>query len=142
MEMKKTMGVTVRPRMFVREVTLANVTLVIQFLLGMYINLYVEFPTSGPADAWKFAWSSLPVAAHIILGTLGLLATIVMLVRSIIRKNRHWIVVASIGVAGLLLSVIGGETFITVQNELASYLMSIGFLTTLLALNWGLYTQK
>jgi hypothetical protein len=24
---------------------------VIQFLLGMFINLYVNFPTSGPAEA-------------------------------------------------------------------------------------------
>ncbi len=138
MEMEKTL----KPRMFVREVTLANVTLVIQFLLGMYVNLYVEFPTSGPADAWRFAWSSAPVAAHIILGALILLASISMLVRSIIRKNRHWIIVSSVGVAGMLLAVVGGETFITSLNELTSFLMSVGFLVALLALNWGLYSQK
>jgi len=149
MEMEKSMentaqtktSDTVKARLFVREMTLANVTLAIQFLFGMYINLYVKFPTSGPADAWSFAWHTWPVAVHIILGTLILLSSISTLVRSIRMKNRHWITFISIGVAAMLLSVIGGERFITTQNELASYLMSFGFLAGLLALNWGLYTQ-
>jgi len=140
-KMERTLEGVAKSRLFVREVSLANVTLTIQFLLGMYINLYVEFPTSGPADAWSFAWHSWPVAAHIILGTLILLISISTLVRSIRLKNRHWITFISIGVAAMLLSVIGGETFITTQSELASYLMSLGFLIGLLALNWGLYTQ-
>jgi hypothetical protein len=41
----------------------------------------------------------------------------------------------------MLLSVIGGETFVTTQNELASYLMSIGFLIGILSLNVGFLTQ-
>jgi hypothetical protein len=141
MTAQATTGDMVKPRLFVREVSLANVSLAIQFLLGMYINLYVNFPKTGPADAWKFAWHTWPVAAHIILGTLILLSSISTLVRSIILKNRHWIIYVSIGVAAMLLSVIGGETFITTQNELASFFMSFGFLIGLLALNWSLYTQ-
>jgi len=145
MEMEKMMGKkeegAVKARLFVREVSLANVTLAIQFLLGMYINLYVGFPSSGPAEAWSFAWHTWPVAAHIILGTLILLTSISTLVRAIRLKNRHWITFIGLGVSAMLLSVIGGERFITTQNELASYLMSFGFLGGLLALNWGLYTQ-
>jgi len=149
MEMEKLMenttqtktGDRVKPRLFFREVSMANVSLAIQFLLGMYINLYVKIPTSGPAVAWKFAWHTWPVAVHIILGTLILLSSISTLVRSIILKNRHWIIFVGLGVAAMLLSAIGGERFITTQNELASYFMSFGFLAGLLALNWGLYTQ-
>jgi hypothetical protein len=145
MEMEKAMQArpedTPIPRLFAREMYGANVSLAIQFLLGVYINLYVKFPTSGPADAWSFAWHTWPVAAHIILGTLILLAGISTLVRSIRLKNRHWITFAGLGVAALLLSVIGGESFITTQNELASYFMSFGFLVGFLAFNWGLYAQ-
>ena len=145
MEMEKMMGTkeaaAAKPRLFVREMSLANIMLAIQFLLGMYINLYVKFPSSGPADAWSFAWHTWPVAAHIILGTLILLAGISTLVRSIRLKSRHWITYASFAVAAMLLSVIGGERFITTQNDLASYLMSFGFLAGLLVLNRGLYTQ-
>ena len=61
MEMEKTMNkmeeAAPKPRLFVREVAGTNVALVIQFLLGMYVNLYVNFPTTGPAEAWKFAWT-------------------------------------------------------------------------------------
>ena len=141
MEMEKTLDKKMKPLLFAREVTFANVALVIQFLLGMYINLYVKFPTSGPGDAWKFAWSSVPVAAHIILGTLGLLSTILLLVRSIKLKNHHWITVTAIGVAAMLLAVLGGELFITTLKELASYLMAVGFVAALLTLDWGFYTQ-
>jgi hypothetical protein len=44
-------------------------------------------------------------------------------------------------VAGLVLAYIGGERFVTAQNDLGSYLMSIGFLIALVALNRGLYAQ-
>ena len=141
METVKTMQTTMKPRLFAREVVMANISLAIQFLFGMYINLYVEFPAGGPAEYWKFAWHSWPVVIHIILGTLILLASLSTLVRSIMLKNRHWIIFASLSAAAMLLSVIGGETFITTQNELASYLMSLGFLTGLLAINWSFYTQ-
>jgi hypothetical protein len=139
--MEKTMQTVDRARIQIRGLLLPDILLVIQFLLGMYINLYVTFPSSGPADAWKFAWRTVPVAAHIILGTLILLATIHTLVQSAIRKNRHMVKFGSIGVAAMVLSVLAGETFITSQNELASYLMSLGFLAGLLALNIGFLTQ-
>jgi hypothetical protein len=145
MEMEKTMqtsaAATEKPRLFARSVAAANISLAIQFLFGMYINLYVKFPTSGPADAWRFAWHTWPVAVHIILGTVILLFSINTLVQAIRLKNRHWIKFIGIGVAAMLLSVLGGERFITTQNELASYFMSFGFLVGLLVLNWGLHTQ-
>jgi hypothetical protein len=64
------------------------------------------------------------------------------MVQSAIHKNRHMILFGSIGTAAMLLSVLGGETFLSTQNELASYLMSFGFLTGMLSLNWGFFTQK
>jgi len=131
-------GDTAKPRMFVREIMFSNIALVIQFLLGMYVNLYVTFPTTGPADAWKFVWTVWPVAAHLILGSLLLLGGISLLVRAIARKNRHWITFGAIAVFGLLLAYLGGERYVTTLNDIASYVMSVGFLTTFLALNWGL----
>jgi hypothetical protein len=141
MEMEKTNAGAMKPRLFAREVAFTNVALVIQFLLGMYINLYVKFPTSGPAEAWKFAWTVWPVGVHIILGSLLLLGGISLLVRAIRRKDQHWIVFSAIAVLGLILAYLGGERYITTLNDIASLVMSIGFLTTFLALNWGLYTQ-
>ena len=141
MEMDKMVQTSETRRISARGILLPDLTLVIQFLLGMYINLYIKFPSSGPADAWRFAWHTLPVAAHIILGTLILLGTIGTLVQSIRGKKRHMIQYGSVGVAAMQLAVIGGETFITTLNELASYLMSLGFLIGILAFNIGFLTQ-
>jgi hypothetical protein len=145
LKMEKTMqtnaGATAKPRLFAREIALTNVALVIQFLLGMYINLYVNFPTNGPAEAWKFAWTVWPVGTHIILGTLLLMGGISLLIRAIRRRDRHWILFSAIAVFGLLLAYLGGERYITTLNDIASFLMSFGFLITFLGLNWGLYYQ-
>jgi hypothetical protein len=135
MEMEKAL----KPRMFVREVVGVNIALVIQFLLGMYINMYIEFPKTGPLAAWTFAKHSVVVMSHIVLGTLLLIGGIALLVRSIRTRNRHWTIVAAIAVFGMLMSWSGGERYITTQNDIASFFMAMGFLVTLLGLDWGLY---
>lgn len=139
--MEKTNQTMMKARVPVKGILLPDILLVIQFLLGMYINLYIEFPKTGPADAWSFAWHSVPVATHIILGTLILLSTIANLVRAARMKNRHMTIIGSIGTAAMLLSVLGGERFITTQHEWASYLMSFGFLVGILVFNVGFLTQ-
>ena len=133
---------TIKPRRFVREVLGLNVALVIQFLLGMYINMYVEFQKTGPLAAWTFAKHSVVVMTHIVLGTLLLIGGIALLVRAMRSKNHHWTIVASIAVFGMLMSWLGGERYITTQNDIASYFMAVGFLISLLGFNWGLYTQS
>ena len=70
-----------------------------------------------------------------------MLGGISLLIRAIRRKNRHWITYSAIAVFGLILGYLGGERYITTLNDVASYLMSVGFLIVFLALNWGLYTQ-
>jgi hypothetical protein len=82
-----------------------------------------------------------PVIAHILLGTIILIATVITFIRSIRMKNRHLIIYGAVGTAAMLLSVIMGETFITTQNDIASYFMSVGFLVGILALNYGTLTQ-
>jgi len=128
-----------KPRMFAPQMISAVIFLVIQYALGMYINLFVEIPRTGPAAAWSFAWHSIPVAAHIIIGTLSLLFTIVLLVRAIRMKDRHWITLAAIATAALLLAVTGGEEFITTHNDIFSYLMSLGFVAAILDFSWGYF---
>jgi hypothetical protein len=62
----------------------------------------------------------LVVIAHITVGTLILVATIINFIQSVRLKNRHMIKFKTAGLTGVLLAVIGGETFITTQNDLAS----------------------
>ena len=131
----------IRPRAPLRMILIPDILVAIQFILGMYINLYVEFPQTGPVDNWKYAVHTISVIAHIIVGTLILVLTVLSFVNSVRMKNSHQIKFSAVALTGVLLAAIGGVTFITTQIEMASYIMAIGFMTGLLAVNLGFITQ-
>lgn len=124
----------------VRALILPDALLVIQFILGMYNNLYVTFPTSGFLDNWKFAARSISESLHILIGTIILVFTFNTLAKAIRMKNRHMITVGIIGGFSMLLAFIGGILFVSTQNDVWSYAMSIGFLIGILGLNIGALT--
>ncbi len=49
-----------KPRMFAPQMISAVIFLVIQYVLGMYINLYVEIPSTGPARGVEFCLAQHP----------------------------------------------------------------------------------
>jgi hypothetical protein len=125
-----------------KAIIVPDLLLVVQFLLGMFNNFYVNFPEhAAPLDNWKFVLHSISEQAHIFLGIIMLLAVINTLVGAIRMKNTHMIRTAMIGLTGVLLAVIGGVLFVTTQIDLFSYLMSIGFLIAVLAVNIGFLTN-
>jgi hypothetical protein len=70
--------------------------LIVQYILGMFTNLFVQFPdTTIPAKLWEFAWAQVSEASHIILGLLLFIGTLVLLIRALAYKNRTWTVAAS-----------------------------------------------
>jgi hypothetical protein len=119
------------------------VALVIQYALGMYVNLLVSFPeTANEGQLWEFAWSQDPLAAHIILAILILLGAIVALVRALVYKNKKWVVASSIGLIAVLAAGASGASFIPSQVDLYSYSMSLAFLVAILAYAWGLFATR
>ena len=120
-----------------------SVALVIQYALGMYVNLFVSFPeNANEGQLWEFAWSQTPLAAHIILAILILLGAIVALVRALLHKNRTWIIANSIGLVAVLAAGASGAIFIPSQTDLYSYSMSLAFLIAILAYAWGLFNSR
>jgi heme A synthase len=118
------------------------VFLVVQYVLGMAANLFVQFPQNADAgELWGFAWSQALVAAHIVIGTLMVIGAIVLVVRSLIRKNRSWIVFSIIGLLAILAAALTGATFISTQSDAYSYSMSLAFIVALAAYGWGVYSQ-
>src|SRR5438045_4917693 len=86
------------------------IVLAIEYLLGMTANLFVEFPNSkSEGTMWFFAFKNIPVALHIIIGILVVGGGIVLLIRSIQKKNKLWINVSSIGFVTLLISALSGS---------------------------------
>ena len=115
--------------------------LVVQYALGMYVNLYVSFP-SGANDGqlWEFAWSQTPLAGHILLAMLILLGALILFGRSIVQRDRRWTIASGIALLAILAAGGSGAAFIPSQTDLYSYSMSLMFLVAILSYSWVLFT--
>ena len=117
--------------------------LVVQYIIGMFGNLYVQFPdTTEAGKLWQFAWAQAPEASHIILGALLFIGTLALLIRALIYKNRTWTIAAGLSLAGILVAVYSGVSFIPTQYDPYSLIMSMAFIVALLAMLWGYYASK
>ena len=119
------------------------IVLAIEYLLGMTSNLFVQFPNSKSEGAmWAYAFKSIPTALHIIVGILLVGGSIMLLIRSIQRKNKLWIRISIIGLITLIMAAMSGSRFIPTQQASYSYIMSIAFIAAFLAYGWGVYQTK
>lgn len=117
--------------------------LIIQYLLGMYTNMFVNFPESGTErQMWEFARSQTVLVVHILLGIFLLLNSIWMIIRAFRAKAKVWKIPAVIGFLTIFLAAFGGTKFVPTQNDNYSFLMAVAFLVALIAYFWGLYKIK
>jgi hypothetical protein len=116
-----------------------SAALVIQYALGMYVNLFISFPQNATGgQLWEFAWSQKPLAAHILLAILILLGAIVALVRAVVYKNKRWVIANSLGLSAIIAAGLSGAAFIPSQTNAYSYSMSLTFLVAIFSYVWGL----
>jgi heme A synthase len=117
--------------------------LVVQFILGMITNLFVQFPdTTQEVQQWEFARTQLPLMMHIALGLLLFVSGITFLVRAINARERIWIISSSTGLLGIVAAIISGTAFVPTQADRYSLLMALAFMLALLAYGWGLYASR
>jgi hypothetical protein len=115
------------------------VSLIVQYALGMYVNLFVEFPQNAAAgQLWEFSWRQPSLATHIIVGILLLFGSLVFFIRVVRRPSPAWKKPALLGLIGIVLAGLGGSTFIPTQSNAYSYLMSLAFLISFFGYTWGL----
>ena len=129
-------------RILRRQILIILVLLIIQYALGMYANLYVQFPDSisgGPA--WEFAWTQLPVALHIVNAFLLYIIGITFLVTAR-RHDKTLVKYAVWGLIGITLAAVSGALFIPLQNDIFSYGMSLFFIIAFIAYIGGLYKLR
>jgi hypothetical protein len=87
------------------------ILLIVQFALGMGVNLYVTLPAAGhPGHASWFGNGAL-LALHAALGVLLILAAISVLVRTIMARNATLIVTSAAGLVAILLAAFFGSGF-------------------------------
>ena len=112
--------------------------LVVVFLLGMTVNLYIAFPTNLKIDAMQLAAHTPSIQWHMIVASLVLLVGLAALVLSVVARH-VWALGATL--AGLALALVaygGGMMFLTNgYQESASMMMAVGFIGAFVACALG-----
>ena len=117
--------------------------LVLQYVLGMVTNMWVQFPQTDQVNQlWDAARAQLPSLAHIILGVLLLAGAIIFVIRAASQHRRNWIVSSALGVTAILVAAFGGATYVSSQSDAWSMVMALGFIGAVLAYGWGLYATR
>src|SRR3989442_4336834 len=112
--------------------------LILQFLLGMFANLFVTFSTSTDPNplAVVFTGGSPALMLHVIVAVVLFVLALVVLVTAtfIHRRPAIAIAIASAGFASVALAFFSGVAFVYTgyANNTLSYLMAVGFLLGLI----------
>jgi len=116
----------------------AAVLLIIQFALGIAVNLYVALPNHKPFFSTVFG--SALLAAHVTVAVVLLGASIGALVRAI--RARRVILLTAVGFASVLAAGIAGATFTGSQNDGASLAMALATAVAMFSYLAAIFTLR
>jgi hypothetical protein len=85
--------------------------LIVQFALGMGVNLYVTLRAAGHPGHSSFFGNGPLLAIHATLGMFLILVAIFVLVRAIMARNVTLIVTSTVGLAAILVAAFFGSGF-------------------------------
>jgi hypothetical protein len=119
----------------------AAIMLLIQYGLGIGVNLYVTLPTAGVGGRGiGQAFSSGPaLAVHTVLGLLLILTALSMVVRSVIARHRASIATSVAGLLAILAAAGYGASFVHHGSNAASLGMALATGVALLCYVIGLF---
>jgi hypothetical protein len=105
----------------------AFVLLVIQFALGIYVNLYVPVPGADHGHGFGQAIANGPagITLHIVLGLLLILAALGFLVQAILARRPALIAAAAAGLLAMIGAAASGSTFAGSGRDSASMAMAL-----------------
>jgi hypothetical protein len=116
----------------------AVVMLLIEFVLGIWVNLYAQLPSSdsghGPLSAFGRAVADGPVmlGIHALLGTLLLITAIAAVVRAALARRAAWIAVAAVALLAIAVAWFSGTRFVGHPASGASFSMAVATAVALL----------
>jgi hypothetical protein len=125
--------------------------LMIQFLLGMAVNLFVTISTNHPGAnppeyfggvvqsvTWAILHGHILVILHASLGLLLVLNALGLLVAAIRVRQRDLITVTAFGLFGVLAAGFNGGSFLNYNQDFSSMLMATFFAIAVVAYAVGL----
>lgn len=120
------------------------ITLIVQYGLGIGVNLYVTIPATGRAGrGMGQAFSNGPVlAVHTVLGLLLLASAIAVLTRAIMVRRKPVAVTSAIGLLAILGAAAAGSSFVSTGKAAASMGMAMATGVALLCYVVALYTLR
>ena len=126
-----------------RSLTLATLgSIVLEFVLGMYTALFVEFPdTVVNGNGWAWSMKESPILmVHVLLGSLLVLLTIFTVIFGFASRSKPAIVWSVAGFVLTLVTYTGGSIFLSnVAEDNYSLLMALGFMGSLIAYGEAFY---
>src|SRR5580704_1425563 len=111
-----------------RRASLAVVVLLLaEYVLGMYVNLYVTVPAADHGHSVGSAISNGPVilSAHAVIGLLLGLSALAVLVLSVIARRPSVIAVSVVGLIALAVASMAGSSFTSSGQAAESMAMSV-----------------
>ena len=129
------------------------ITLVVQFMLGMATNLFVQIPTNHPGAnppeyfsgvAQSVTWAivhgpSIWLVLHAVLGLLIVLSAAGLLFRTIQTRSRLAITTSVIGALAVLAAGFNGGSYLNYHEDFSSMLMATFFAIAVAAYVVGLF---
>jgi hypothetical protein len=126
--------------------------LLVQFIVGMYLNFYVELPANHPGTHGSYApsiqWAlaghaGVALAIHVVVWILLTLGSISLVIRSILSHRRVLIVGTSLALLFILMAGSGGLGFLNRGGaDKDSFMMAVGFILALFTYGSTLFASK
>ena len=115
------------------------IALIVQFALGISVNLYVTLPAAGHPGHSSWFGNGALLAAHAALGMFLTLAALFVLVRAIMARNAALIVTSAAGLVAIGLAFFFGASFTDKLTNGYSLGMAISFAAALACYAIGMY---
>ena len=126
-----------------RQASLAIViVLIVQFALGISVNLYVTLPAAGHHGHASWFGNGPLLALHAALGMFLVLAAVFVLVRAIMARNRTLIATSAAGLVAIFLAFFFGSNFTDKLTNGYSLGMAIAFAAALTCYVIALYAAS
>ena len=129
-----------KDRRFRPTLAFALGALIVQFLLGMAVNLFVKIPADHPGAnppeyfggvvasvSWAILHGGLWLTLHAVWGLVLVLAALGTLVQAIRLGAGGRITLAALGCVGVLGAGFNGGSFLNYHEDFSSMLMAVGF---------------